>query len=97
MTVAAVAASQVASRARLPRSATLGALVFLAGAALVYWSLFRSRDGRGLFGLGPNATTGESFLEGAARSSKIISGPMPKTGLPGADSASGGGSDARLQ
>lgn len=67
MTVAATAAATVASRVRMPKSATLGALVLLAGAALVYWSLYRSRDGKGLFGLGANATTGDSLLEQAAQ------------------------------
>lgn len=95
----AAAATVAASRARMPRSATLGALVFLGGASLMYWALVRSRDGKGLFGLGPNAVAGGSFLEGAARSSGIMRPGGPKNALPGAPDASdkGAGSDAKFQ
>lgn len=92
MTVATTVAANVASRARLPKSATIGALVFLAGAALVYWSLYRSRDGKGLFGLGAAATTGDSLLEQAAQGAGITKrslGPLD------AKDAATGGSGAR--
>lgn len=85
MTVAVAAASAVGSR--IPKSVTLGALVFMAGAALVYWSLYRSRDGEGLFGLG--ASAGGTYR---------LSGPLgtktpatPGNGLPGQQGSSGTG------
>lgn len=98
MTVAATAAATVASKVRLPKSATLGALVFLAGAALVYWSLYRSRDGKGLFGLGANATTGDSLLEQAAQGAGFAKRQIDlpdlkgdRSARPGASSGGGAG------
>lgn len=76
----------------MPRSATLGALVFLAGAALVYWSLFRSRDGRGLFGLGAYAAQ-----DGASKAGRrMVTFEGGKAAPGGAGAPEGGaGSDAR--
>lgn len=84
MTVAAAAA--LAPRPSLPRSATLGAVVLMAGLALVYWALIRSRGGKGLFGMGANATTGGSFLDAALGTgpARLMSDPIPK------DAAAGG-------
>lgn len=70
MMAAGVALGAAGRLARPPQSATIGAVVFLAGAALVYWALFRSRGGEGLFGLG----TGLAGAPGAPGSFPVTPG-----------------------
>lgn len=90
MTVAAFGAVGAAQGIKnaLPKSATLGALVLLAGGALVYWALYMSRDGRGLFGLGKDAQdAAPAFLGGldASQGMKKIGRTLDKgTGGQGA-------------